>query len=137
MTTAWILYVLLVGSLVAIAALAIDGILRRTTLSTRWLWLGALVAIAGFAVIAPSAARPTATQGEAAVTIATVTPSAMPAAAPGLVARVSAALDAVRATTTPPRSSNCGPRGFGTESAENHAETSIAASPARYRNASK
>ena len=53
MTIAWLLYVLLVGALLAVAAVAVDGILRRTSLPTRWVWVCALVAMAGFAVAAP------------------------------------------------------------------------------------
>ena len=53
MTSAWTLYVLLVGTLLACAALALDGILRRTTLPTRWVWVSALAGIVCLAVIAP------------------------------------------------------------------------------------
>lgn len=45
MTSAWVLYVLLVGTLLAGGALAVDGILRRTALPTRWVWVSALVGI--------------------------------------------------------------------------------------------
>jgi beta-lactamase regulating signal transducer with metallopeptidase domain len=54
MTIAWTLYVLLVGTLLACAALAVDGILRRTTLPTRWVWVSALAGIICFALIAPT-----------------------------------------------------------------------------------
>lgn len=60
MTIAWTLYVLLVGTLLACSALAVDGILRRTTLPTRWVWVSTLVAIVGFAVIAPRRDAPSA-----------------------------------------------------------------------------
>ncbi|HEY5439963.1 MAG TPA: M56 family metallopeptidase, partial [Gemmatimonadaceae bacterium] len=53
MTMAWTLYVLLVGILLACGALAVDGILRRTTLPTRWVWVSTLAAIVCFAVVAP------------------------------------------------------------------------------------
>jgi beta-lactamase regulating signal transducer with metallopeptidase domain len=60
MTIAWALYVLLVGTLLACAALAVDGILRRTALPTRWVWVSTLAAIVGFAVIAPRRDAPSA-----------------------------------------------------------------------------
>lgn len=50
---AWTLYVLLVGTLLACGALAVDGILRRTTLPTRWVWVSALAGIVCLAVVAP------------------------------------------------------------------------------------
>ena len=50
---AWLLYVLLVGSLLACAALALDGLLRRTALATRWIWVATLAAIVAFAALAP------------------------------------------------------------------------------------
>ena len=55
MTFAWMLYVLLVGTLLSVAALAVDGILRRTTLPTRWVWVSTLAAIVCFAIVAPRA----------------------------------------------------------------------------------
>ncbi|MEP7000347.1 MAG: M56 family metallopeptidase [bacterium] len=54
MSIAWMLYVLLVGTLLACAALAVDGILRRTSLPTRWVWVSALIGIVGFALVAPT-----------------------------------------------------------------------------------
>ena len=53
MTAAWVLYVLLVGSLLACAALSIDGMLRRTALPTRWAWFAALAGILALAALAP------------------------------------------------------------------------------------
>jgi beta-lactamase regulating signal transducer with metallopeptidase domain len=50
---AWILYVLLVGTLLACAAVSIDGILRRTSLPTRWVWLAALGGMVALAIVAP------------------------------------------------------------------------------------
>lgn len=60
MTMAWTLYVLLVGMLLACGALAVDGILRRTTLPTRWVWVSTLAAIVCFAVVAPRRDAPSA-----------------------------------------------------------------------------
>ena len=54
MTMAWILYVLLVGTLLAFAALAVDAILRRTRFPTRWVWVSALAGIVCLAIVAPS-----------------------------------------------------------------------------------
>ncbi|MEO8336443.1 MAG: M56 family metallopeptidase [bacterium] len=50
---AWLLYVLLVGTLLAFAALSVDGILRRTALPTRWIWLAALGGIVALAILSP------------------------------------------------------------------------------------
>src|SRR6476620_9643807 len=50
---AWILYVLLVGTLLALAALSIDGVLRRTSLPTRWIWVAALGGMVALAILAP------------------------------------------------------------------------------------
>ncbi len=50
---AWILYVLLVCTLLALAALSIDGVLRRTALPTRWVWLAALSGMVALAILAP------------------------------------------------------------------------------------
>lgn len=60
MTIAWTLYVLLVGTLLACGALAVDGMLRRTTLPTRWVWVSTLAAIVCFAVVAPRRDAPSA-----------------------------------------------------------------------------
>ena len=53
MTMAWVLYVLLVGSLLVCAALSLDGLLRRTSLPTRWVWVATLAGIVALAVLAP------------------------------------------------------------------------------------
>ncbi|MEP6730026.1 MAG: M56 family metallopeptidase [bacterium] len=53
MSTAWILYLLLVGTLLACAALSVDGILRRISMPTRWVWLAALGGIVALAILAP------------------------------------------------------------------------------------
>lgn len=53
MTMAWILYVLLVGTLLFLAALAVDEILQRTALPSRWIWLAALGGIVALAILAP------------------------------------------------------------------------------------
>ena len=59
MTVAWMLYVLLVGVLLALGALAVDGILQRTALATRWVWVVALAGIVVLAVLAPRSPAPT------------------------------------------------------------------------------
>ena len=63
MTIAWMLYVLLVGTLLACGALAVDGILRRTSLPTRWVWVVALAGIVGLAVLAPRSSAPVRARG--------------------------------------------------------------------------
>jgi beta-lactamase regulating signal transducer with metallopeptidase domain len=50
---AWILYVLLVGTLLACAAFAMEGMLRRSARPTRWIWLAALGGIVALAILAP------------------------------------------------------------------------------------
>ena len=59
---AWMLYVLGTGSLLAVAALALDTLLRRAKLPTRWVWVAALAGIAALAVLAPRRAAPVATR---------------------------------------------------------------------------
>ena len=48
MTTEWIVYVLLVGGLLACAAAAFDDLLRRAAMPTRWVWVAALLATTAF-----------------------------------------------------------------------------------------
>ena len=49
MTTEWIVYVLLVGGLLAIAAVATEDILRRAAMPTRWVWVAMLLLTTFFA----------------------------------------------------------------------------------------
>ena len=98
MTTAWILYVLLVGSLLACAALAMDGLLRRTTLPTRWVWLAALAGIVVFAVLAPRE-QPAPTRFKVPALEATASRVALPAAGP---LGIRAIMTVVRATIATP-----------------------------------
>ena len=60
MTAAWMLYVLLVGTLLACAALAADVALRRTGVPTRWVWVAALAGSVALAVFAPRGQAPVA-----------------------------------------------------------------------------
>ena len=48
MTTEWIVYVLLVGGLLACAAAATEDLLRRAAMPTRWVWVAVLLATALF-----------------------------------------------------------------------------------------
>ena len=71
MTIAWMLYVLFVGTLLSGAALSIDGVVRRTSLPTRWVWVAALAGIVAFALLAPrreNAPLPTSLDAEIALT---------------------------------------------------------------------
>lgn len=89
---AWMLYVLGTGALLAVAALAIDNMLRRSKLPTRWVWVAALAGIAVLAVIAPRSDAP-ATRS---TTTAAVVPFATPEAtvrAPGVATRIARARD--------------------------------------------
>jgi beta-lactamase regulating signal transducer with metallopeptidase domain len=55
---AWMLYVLGTGTLLAVAALALDTLLRRAKLPTRWVWVAALGGIVALAVVAPRSDAP-------------------------------------------------------------------------------
>ena len=48
MTTEWVVYVLLVGGLLACAAAATEDILRRAAMPTRWVWVAVLLVTALF-----------------------------------------------------------------------------------------
>ncbi|HEU4720801.1 MAG TPA: M56 family metallopeptidase [Gemmatimonadaceae bacterium] len=53
MTIAWVLYVLLVGVLLALGARAVASALGLAGRSTRWVWATALIGIAALAAVAP------------------------------------------------------------------------------------
>ena len=53
MSGAWMLYVLLVGTLLACAATAVDGVVRRTIVPTRWVWAAALAGLMILVSIVP------------------------------------------------------------------------------------
>jgi beta-lactamase regulating signal transducer with metallopeptidase domain len=57
MTFAWILYVLLVGTLLAVAAAAVASALELAGRATRWAWCSALIATVVLALAAPAVAR--------------------------------------------------------------------------------
>ena len=70
---AWLIYSALVSSLVAAAAMAVDGVARLARRPTRWIWLGAMiasVALVGFAPLRWSELS------VSPVVVATVTPTA-------------------------------------------------------------
>ena len=97
MTIAWTLYVLFAGSLVACAALAVDGILRRTQLPTRWVWVTALSGIVALAAAAPRA--PVQGRGPGMSAIAPTTLRATGAAADAsIVASMNRAIAAIGAS---------------------------------------
>ena len=53
MTIVWMLYVLLVGALLALGARAVASALGLAGRSTRWVWATALIGIAALAAVAP------------------------------------------------------------------------------------
>ncbi|HEU4586283.1 MAG TPA: M56 family metallopeptidase [Gemmatimonadaceae bacterium] len=53
MTVAWMTYALLVGTLVALSAYAMDGVCRLVRRPTRWVWLGAMALAVALIVLAP------------------------------------------------------------------------------------
>ena len=92
MTTAWVLYVLLVGTLLAAAARSVASALALAGRSTRWVWATALIVIGALAVIAPrersveiAATDPGRIQAEAVTPIAHASPGS------GIVAMLRAA----------------------------------------------
>ncbi|MEO8564599.1 MAG: M56 family metallopeptidase [bacterium] len=62
MTISWMLYVLLVGTLLAACAVAVASALTLARRATRWVWATTLVAIAVFAVVVPRASTITMVQ---------------------------------------------------------------------------
>ena len=90
---AWILYVLLVGTLLACAALSIDGVLRRTSLPTRWVWLVALGGMVVLAVVAPRREPAPLLYKVRASSGADVNVQALPRKSAGVIATMSAARD--------------------------------------------
>jgi len=58
MSTAWGLYVLLVGGLLAIGAASFASVLRLAGRPSRWMWVCALIALAALTVTAPTARMP-------------------------------------------------------------------------------
>ncbi|MEO8336878.1 MAG: M56 family metallopeptidase [bacterium] len=92
---AWIIYVLLVGTLLALAALSADGILRRTALPTRWVWLAALGGMVALAILAPRREQASiAFKTPMPVNIAATAPTSV-SASHGLVGAITAARDAL------------------------------------------
>ena len=53
MTAAWMVYALLVGGLVALAAYALDGVCRLAGRPSRWVWVGAMLATVALVALAP------------------------------------------------------------------------------------
>lgn len=53
MITAWMIYGLVIGALVAVAALGVEQYLRVAARPTRWLWVAALMLMTGATLIAP------------------------------------------------------------------------------------
>jgi len=92
---AWLLYVLLVGTLLAFAALSIDGVLRRTALPTRWVWITALGGIVALAILAPRREpTPSAFKVRARVA-APANVQALPKTSTGVIAKIAATRDAI------------------------------------------
>ncbi|MEO5816149.1 MAG: M56 family metallopeptidase [Gemmatimonadaceae bacterium] len=92
---AWILYVLLVGTLLAFAALSVDGILRRTALPTRWIWLAALGGIVALAVLSPRREFNRSAFKTRARVATPVSVQGLPRKPGGLMATIAAARDAI------------------------------------------
>lgn len=97
MTTEWIVYVLLVGALLACAAAATDGILRSAGMPTRWVWAAALLASMMFGASSFARAGP---RSDAQITFKEPSASLPPArvAREGLldaIARVRTSIDGV------------------------------------------
>jgi len=55
MSAAWMLYLLLVGTLIALAARLLASAMRTFGLPTRWVWAGALAGVVVLAFVAPLA----------------------------------------------------------------------------------
>jgi beta-lactamase regulating signal transducer with metallopeptidase domain len=53
MTAAWMVYALLVGALVALAACALEGVCRLAARPSRWVWVGAMTVTIALIALAP------------------------------------------------------------------------------------
>ncbi len=97
---AWILYVLLVGALLACAALSIDGVLRRTSLPTRWVWLAALGGIVALAILSPRRETVASAYGARARTAVATNVQALPSKSAGVLGTIVMTRDAIAVTLT-------------------------------------
>lgn len=100
MNAAWVLYVLFVGTLLAAAALAVDGAMRQAQRPTRFVWAAALAACLAFALTAPGE-RATAPVASALATDASAAAATPVSAGPtGIVAAVTRAIDDAQSLVT-------------------------------------
>ena len=60
MNAAWVVYVLLVGAILAVAANMLEAAARRIRISTRWVWVAALTGLVALSVSAPLRTPPVA-----------------------------------------------------------------------------
>jgi len=77
MTPAWIVYLLLVGALIALAARLLASAMRSFGLPTRWVWVGALSGVVVLAVVAPRRELPQRQIASSLAARATATPPAV------------------------------------------------------------
>jgi beta-lactamase regulating signal transducer with metallopeptidase domain len=99
MTIAWILYVLLVGTLLALGAGAVASALSLAGRSTRWVWAASLLGVAVLAAAAPRATSLRMVATEEAAAPAASPAAAAPAPMDDLAAAVRSARLMVAATT--------------------------------------
>lgn len=100
MTAVWMMYVLLVGTLLACAALAADVALRRTGMPTRWVWALALAGSIALAALAPRGQSQDALVLPAAKTAAAAPMVFVNSTAPSYMAAVQSAGRAVEGAIT-------------------------------------
>lgn len=96
MTIAWMAYALLVGTLIALAAFAMDGVCRLARWPTRWVWTGAMALTVGLIALAPQ--RQAGGDSTMLPLKIQATVASVDAPQPTLVDRVSASLRELRGT---------------------------------------
>ncbi|HEX7977213.1 MAG TPA: M56 family metallopeptidase [Gemmatimonadaceae bacterium] len=79
MTAAWMMYLLLVGVLMTLAARVLAAAMRTVGWPTRWIWAGALAGVLGLGLVAPRAEVYQRQSAPLAMTRATVAPAAVSA----------------------------------------------------------
>lgn len=100
MTAAWMLYVLLVSSLIACCGVALDALARRTRVPARWVWVGALATVGMFAAAAPRAGTRALDVGAPVLANGRAAPTMEPTRSSGLLGIVAAGRAAMTSSMT-------------------------------------
>lgn len=100
MTVAWMLYVLLVSSLIACCGVALDALARRSRMPARWVWVGALAAVGFFAAAAPRGSTRELHVGPLVMANGRAAPTMEPTRASGLLGKIAEGREAITSSLT-------------------------------------